>query len=57
MVLEATRRAVADDPRCAGWDWTTEEFRLSRMGADHINKNPAASFALPEGCGENSRKP
>jgi len=49
MVLEATRRAVAADPRCASWDWAAEESRVWRMAADHINKNPELAFALPEG--------
>jgi putative DNA primase/helicase len=43
-VLEATRRAVANDPT---WDWDDEKLTIERMCYDFVSKNPelAASAA------------
>lgn len=47
-VLAATKHAVADDRRTAGWDWKQEEHDIRRMCADFISKAPELSAALPE---------
>jgi hypothetical protein len=47
-VLDATRRAVAGDPRTAKWDWTGEERGIRRMCYDLINKNPELAALLPD---------
>jgi AAA domain len=48
VVLDATRQAVANDPRCADWNWEEERWTIWRMGADLINKNPELAHALPD---------
>jgi len=47
--LEATRRAVADDPRAAPWDWAAEEQDIRGMCFGFINKNPELFELLPDG--------
>jgi hypothetical protein len=44
-VLEATRAAVADDPK---WDWRQEELTILRMGCDFIVKKPELATLLPD---------
>ena len=39
-VLEATRAAVANDPRASKWNWRREERKISRMGSDFLAKQP-----------------
>jgi hypothetical protein len=48
VVLDATRQAVAADPRCGEWDWGHEEQEIWRMGADLVNKHPELSHTLPD---------
>jgi AAA domain len=45
-VLEATRRAVANDP---SWDWNEERLTIERKCYDFISKNPELSVLLPDG--------
>jgi RecA-family ATPase len=45
-ILEATKRAVANDPRCANWDWKKEENDIARMGCDLIVKAPELAGCL-----------
>jgi AAA domain len=47
-VLEATRAAMANDPRAAKWDWEQEEHDIRRMCCDFVAKNPELSAVLPE---------
>jgi RecA-family ATPase len=48
-VLQATRRAVAGNPRAAKWDWAEEEHGICRMCADFINgKHPELYILLPD---------
>jgi len=47
QVLAATRRAVADDARCAGWDWREEELAIERMSIDLLNKDHTLAPCLP----------
>ena len=48
-VLQATRKAVADDKRAAKWDWAQEEYEVCRMCADFINKlHPELYILLPD---------
>ena len=48
-VLEATRRAVADDPRAAGWDWDAEKRAIEGMAFDFINnRHPELCELLPD---------
>jgi hypothetical protein len=37
-VLRATRAAVANDPRCADWDWDKERIAIAHMCFDLVNK-------------------
>jgi hypothetical protein len=48
IVLEATRRCVANDPRAENWDWIAEERDIKRMCTDMIRKNPELVNCLPE---------
>ena len=45
IVLDATRAAVADDPK---WNWRHEELRILRMGCDFIVKHPEFVTLLPD---------
>jgi RecA-family ATPase len=45
-VLDATRAAVANDPR---WKWGIEELKILRMGGDFVAKNPELLPLLPDG--------
>ena len=47
QVLAATKRAVAGDARCAGWDWREEEITIERMCVDLINKDHTLAPCLP----------
>jgi hypothetical protein len=48
-VLEDTQKAVAGDPRTAGWNWAEEKVRLEGQCFDFIaNKHPELSAALPD---------
>ena len=48
-MLQATRRAVAGNPRAAKWDWAEEEHGICRMCADFINgKHPELYILLPD---------
>jgi hypothetical protein len=44
-VLEATRRAVANDPK---WDWNEETLTIERLCYDFISKNPELFALLPD---------
>ena len=44
-VLEATRRAVANDP---AWDWDDETLTIERMCYDFVSKNPELAPLLPD---------
>ena len=47
-VLEATRRAVANDPEAADWDWAAEQHDIERMSYDFINNlHPELCELLP----------
>jgi hypothetical protein len=48
QILDATRTAVAKDPRAARWNWRHEELRILRMGADFIVKNRELISLLPD---------
>lgn len=48
QALEATRKAVAGDPRCTDWDWRQEEHAIERMGIDLINKDHTLAPCLPD---------
>jgi hypothetical protein len=48
QVMDATRAAVAGDPRALRWDWQREELRVLRMGGDFIVKNPEVAYLLPD---------
>jgi len=37
-VLKATQAAVANDPRCSGWDWDKERTAIAHMCFDLVNK-------------------
>jgi hypothetical protein len=37
-VLAATKKAVADDPRCGNWNWAQEEHNITSMCFSAINK-------------------
>ena len=50
QVLEATRAAVANDPRAAKWNWRREERKIRRMGAAFIAKYPELAGLLPDDC-------
>jgi hypothetical protein len=45
IVLDATRAAVADDPK---WNWRREELGILRMGCDFIVKKPELVTLLPD---------
>ena len=47
-VLEATRAAVANDPRAGKWNWRREERKILRMGAAFIAKYPELAGLLPD---------
>jgi hypothetical protein len=47
-VIAATRRAVADDPAAADWDWRSEQLKVERMCFDFIGKNPELAILLPD---------
>jgi hypothetical protein len=47
-VLEATRRAVADDLTAANWNWAEEEHKIRGQCTDHVSKNPELSLMLPD---------
>jgi hypothetical protein len=47
-VLQATRRAVANDPRVADWDWTAEQHAIETMCYGFINKNRELASLLPD---------
>ena len=47
-VLEATRQAVANDPRCSNWDWGQEERDIALMATDLICKDPTLAPCLPD---------
>jgi hypothetical protein len=49
IALEATRAAMAGDPRASKWNWRREERKILRMGATFINKNPELAGLLPDG--------
>jgi len=38
IILEATKNAVAGNPRCASWDWAKEEVTIKQMCFDLISK-------------------
>jgi len=44
-VLEATRRAVANDP---AWDWDDETLTIERLCYDFVSKNPELAGLLPD---------
>jgi hypothetical protein len=46
-VLEETRRAVAQEPSAASWDWDEERCGVMRMCLDFVAKNPELATALP----------
>jgi RecA-family ATPase len=46
--LELTRKAVADDPRCADWNWAKEEREVERMCTDLINEDHTLAPCLPD---------
>jgi hypothetical protein len=48
QVLDATQKAVADDPRCQTWDWTKEERTIEGMITNLINKDPTLAPCLPD---------
>jgi hypothetical protein len=48
QVLEATRRAVVNDPRCSNWDWDQEECDIALMATDLICKDPTLAPCLPD---------
>jgi hypothetical protein len=48
VVLEATRAAVAEDPRASRWNWRREERKIRRMAAAFIGKNPELATLLPD---------
>ena len=50
QVMEATRAAVANDPRAAKWNWRREERKIRRMGAAFIAKYPELDGLLPDDC-------
>jgi hypothetical protein len=47
-VLEATCKAVRNDPQTAKWDWQQEEHDIRRMCCDFVTKAPELSAVLPE---------
>jgi RecA-family ATPase len=47
-LLEATRKAVAGDPRAAAWRWNEERVKVGEMIADWITKNPELADRLPD---------
>jgi hypothetical protein len=48
QILDATRAAVAGDPRATRWDWKREHLRILRMGADFVVKNTELVSLLPD---------
>jgi RecA-family ATPase len=47
-VLAAVKRAVANDVKCAGWDWAAEEETIREMCFTFIEKNQELCILLPE---------
>jgi RecA-family ATPase len=55
-VTAATRRAVANDPRAAAWDWKAERWCIERMAYDFVNKHPELIDLLPDPLLQSWRK-
>jgi hypothetical protein len=58
QVLAATKRVVAGDARCAGWDWREEEITIERLCVDLVNKDHTLAPCLPAAaCCRRRRSP
>jgi hypothetical protein len=48
MVLEASRKAAASDPRCAEWDWISERHNIEVMCLRSLEDKEDLYYLLPQ---------